>query len=37
MRQVIARLRELGAGSVSETAGEVETVEFKLPEALEAG
>ncbi|HEV8111884.1 MAG TPA: 4-hydroxy-3-methylbut-2-enyl diphosphate reductase [Planctomycetota bacterium] len=36
VREVIARLRELGAGSVNEMAGEVETVEFKLPEALEA-
>ena len=35
VRRVVERLRELGATKVSEIAGELETVEFKLPPALE--
>jgi 4-hydroxy-3-methylbut-2-enyl diphosphate reductase len=35
VRQVVDRLRELGAGAVHEMPGEVETVEFKLPPSLE--
>jgi 4-hydroxy-3-methylbut-2-enyl diphosphate reductase len=31
VRQVIERLRELGASGVKEMAGEVETTVFKLP------
>jgi len=34
VRQVIERLRELGATKVAEMAGELETVEFKLPPTL---
>ena len=35
VRRVIERLRELGARRVEEMAGELETVEFKLPPSLE--
>ncbi len=35
VRKVIERLRELGAARVEEMAGELETVEFKLPPSLE--
>ena len=35
VRQVIDRLRELGAANVEEMPGELETVEFKLPPSLE--
>jgi 4-hydroxy-3-methylbut-2-en-1-yl diphosphate reductase len=35
VRKVVERLRELGAKKVAEIAGELETVEFKLPPALE--
>ena len=35
VRRVIQRLRELGATRVAEMPGELETVEFKLPPALE--
>ncbi len=34
VREVIARLKDLGAGKVEEMAGEVETTVFKLPESL---
>jgi 4-hydroxy-3-methylbut-2-enyl diphosphate reductase len=37
VRNVIERLRELGASRVEEMAGELETVEFKLPPSLEPG
>jgi hypothetical protein len=35
VRKVIERLCELGATKVAEMPGELETVEFKLPPALE--
>ncbi len=35
VRKVVERLKELGATRVAEVAGELETVEFKLPPALE--
>ena len=34
VREVVQRLKELGAGSVEEMPGEVEAVEFQLPESL---
>jgi 4-hydroxy-3-methylbut-2-enyl diphosphate reductase len=36
VRRVIERLKELGAARVEEMAGELETVEFKLPPSLES-
>jgi 4-hydroxy-3-methylbut-2-enyl diphosphate reductase len=37
VREVLARLRELGVGSVTEMAGERESITFRLPEELEPG
>jgi 4-hydroxy-3-methylbut-2-enyl diphosphate reductase len=37
VQRVLARLRELGVGAVTEMEGEKESVEFQLPRELTAG
>ncbi|MEQ1893842.1 MAG: 4-hydroxy-3-methylbut-2-enyl diphosphate reductase, partial [Planctomycetota bacterium] len=37
VQRVLARLRELGVGAVTEMEGETESVEFQLPSELSAG